>query len=75
MKSQIKIFLFITLDMYGCLFVAKIYFYIQWKYMYMQWKIFGIYKNILYSIIFVINKKYLYLMKNIWYLRKYICIQ
>ena len=27
---------------YGCLFVAKIYFYIQWKYIYMQWKIFDI---------------------------------
>ena len=27
---------------YGCLFVAKMYFYIQSKYIYMQWKIFDI---------------------------------
>ena len=28
--------------LYGCLFVAKVYFHIQWKYIYIQWKIFDI---------------------------------
>ena len=27
---------------YGCLFVAKMYFYIQWKYIHVQWKMFDI---------------------------------
>ena len=36
------------------------YFCIQWNYIYIQWKIFGIYENI-----FIFNKIYLYLIKNI----------
>ena len=46
---------------YGCLFVAKMDFSIQWKYIYIQWKVFDIKENI-----FRFNKVYFCLIKNIY---------
>ena len=77
-------------DVYGCLFVAKMHFCIQWNYIYNQWKIFDIWKNkfilnktYMYSIkifafnkkMFVFNEKYLIFKKIHLHSIKYICVQ